>query len=372
VVGLDTEFLREKTYRARLCLVQVSTRKRIYLLDPLENVDLGPVAALLSDPEIEVVVHAGRQDFEIFFERYDALPCNVFDVQVAAGFAGYGASLPYGRLVQSITKTVLEKGESYSDWCKRPLTESQLTYAADDVRYLIVIMDRLKEELFAKDRLQWVEAEMQPLTSASIYESDPGAAWRRISGRGSLSGKQTSVLVEIARWREEAAMQRDIPRGWVLKDQILIELARRSPSSVQALKGIRGMAAREADKSGSAILAAIERGREAPPVESENGPSRAAQTRARTLSGLADAIVRSRCDEAGIAPELVSTRGELEGLLAAVFDGEVTAATGEAQPHRLLRGWRRELAGAAVLALAEGRIAVRSIDQAPYIEEVPL
>lgn len=366
-MGVDTEFMREKTYRARLCLVQVSTREEIYLIDPLEDHDLGQVATLIADKGIQTLVHAGRQDFEIFYERWGAVPANVFDVQLAAGYAGYGASLPYGRLVESVTGATISKGESYTDWCRRPLTKSQLSYAADDVAYLHVIADVLKDKLRISGRLEWAAQEMAVFETADLYELDPEEVYKKVSGRGNLSGKQLAVLKEIARWREEVAVKRDIPRGWVIKDQTLIEIARRGPSSLDELRNLRGMVAKEADRSGPGILEAIDRGRKKPPVETSPGPSRSAQARARTLAGLADAIVRSRCDAAGIAPELVSTRGELESLLADVFDGGP-----EPTRHRMLQGWRADLVGSAVVDLARGRIAVRSIDKPPYIEEVPL
>jgi ribonuclease D len=367
VVGLDTEFLREKTYRAKLCLVQVATKHGIYLVDPLSGQDLSGLASLISDPDVEVLVHAGRQDFEIFFERYGAVPKNIFDVQLAAAFAGYGASLPYGRLVETITKTTLTKGESYTDWCRRPLTESQLKYAADDVRYLHVVAATIKDNLFASGRAEWARAEMEFFSDGSLYTTEPADAWRRVSGRGALSGKQMGILRALAAWRETAAQKRDIPRGWVIKDQSLIEIARKAPTNVGALKSLRGFAPKEAERSGTDILAAIERGKDAPHFDAPPTPSRAAQARARTLSGLADAIVRSRCEAAGIATELVATRGELEAVLSDIFSsGELS------KEHRLLEGWRRDLAGDAVVALAEGRIAVRSVDKHPYIEEVVL
>lgn len=365
--GIDTEFMREKTYRAKLCLVQVATRDGIYLIDPLDGLTLDPIAELIADPEVQTVVHAGRQDFEIFFERFGSVPTGVFDVQLAAGFSGYGASLPYGRLVEMVTGTALTKGESYTDWCRRPLTNAQLKYAADDVRYLLVITDVLQDKLRISGRLEWAMDEMRFFEDRALYELDRDEVWRKVSGRGNLSGRQVAVLRELAAWREEAAARRDIPRGWVIKDQTLVEIARRSPRSVSDLKNARGLPPKEAERSGAAILDAIARGQDGPSVSVPSGPSRSAQVRARTLSGLADAIVRSRCEAAGIAAELVSTRSELESLLADVFDGGP-----DPSKHRLLQGWRKDLAGDAVVDLAAGRIAVRSIDKPPYIEEVPL
>lgn len=365
--GIDTEFMREKTYRARLCLVQIATREGIYLIDPLDGFDLAPIGELLADPDIDVVVHAGRQDFEIFYEAFGSLPQRVFDIQIAAGFSGYGASLPYGRLVEAVTGTQLTKGESYTDWCKRPLTSAQLRYAADDVRYLLVISDVLRDKLRVAGRLEWAEGEMAYLEDRSLYEVNLDEVWKRVSGRGTLSGKQMGILRELAKWREEVAISRDIPRGWVIKDQSLIEIARRAPGSAGELKSVRGLAVKEAERSAQALLDAIARGKDGPPIESPKGPSRMAQTRARNLVGLADAIVRSRSDAADIANELVTTRGEMESLLADVFDGGPDPAR-----HRLMQGWRKDLVGDALVALAEGRVAVRSTNRPPYIEEVPL
>lgn len=365
--GLDTEFMREKTYRARMCLVQIATDEGVSIVDPLSDVDLSGVGKLVSDPDVEVIVHAGRQDFELFYEAFGAVPRNVFDIQVAAGFAGIGASLPYNRLIEATVGAHVDKGESYTDWCKRPLTDSQLHYAANDVRYLIDAAAKLKHRLERQGRLTWVEEELKSAEEESLYRVDAGEAWRKVSGRGSLKGKSLSVLREVARWREETAARRDIPRGWVLKDQTLVEIARRTPSSASELKGIRGLAPKEADRSAQGIISAVERGKRAPAIEVAQAPPRSAQIRARMMSGLADAVVRARCEKAEIATELVSTRGELEALLADIFSG-----AGPLDSHRLMRGWRKDLAGAAVVDLAEGRVAVRSVDQPPFVEEVRL
>ncbi|MGH2699351.1 MAG: ribonuclease D [Actinomycetota bacterium] len=367
-IGMDTEFLRERTYRAKLCLVQIATDEDIYLIDPLQGLDLGGVAELISDDDIEIIVHAGKQDFELFYEEYRVVPANVFDVQLGAAFAGYGASLPYGRLVGELAGVQLVKGESYTDWCRRPLTSSQARYAADDVRYLREIAARLTKELEGLIRVEWAREEMcRQFEDDESYRFDPGSAWRRVSGRASLSARQLAVLKEVARWREEAASSRNVPRGWLVKDPSLIEIARRGPSSPGELKGIRGFNAREAERSGRHIIAAVQAGRRAKAVETAPTPPKSAQARARMLSGLADAVVRARCEGARIATELVTNRTELEALLAEVVNGSLVESR-----HRILNGWRRDLAGEAVIALAEGRIALKAIDRAPYIQEVPL
>lgn len=367
VMGIDTEFLREKTYRARLCLVQVSVPDAIYLIDPLEDVDLKPLAELLGDPDVEVIVHAGKQDFELLHERYGYTPQNVLDVQVAAGFVGLTASLAYGAIVSNLLDVKLQKGEAYSDWCRRPLSESQLNYAADDVRWLLPLAHVLERKLEKMGRRQWVREEMKSFEDPDAYGVDEGEAWRRVAGRGTLAPRQVAVLREVARWREQTASERDIPRGWLVKDPTLVEIARRMPSSTQALKSIRGINAREAERSAGPIIQAIERGQNAPPVDVPKAPPKKAQIRARMLVGLADAVVRTRSDDADLATELVATRGELEAVLTHVAAGSL-----EPEKHRLLRGWRRDVAGDAVLDVAAGKIALRAIDRPPYIEEVPI
>ncbi|MGH2693584.1 MAG: ribonuclease D [Actinomycetota bacterium] len=366
-VAFDTEFMRERTYRARLCLVQIAFDEEIALVDAAGELDLEPVGTILGDDAVEIFVHSGRQDFEIFYDLFGVVPARAFDVQVAAGFAGHGASLPYGRLVASVLGVQLKKGEAYTDWCRRPLTDAQMTYAADDVRFLGDVAARLRESLSRQGRLVWAEEEMADLCDADTYRSAPGELWRRVSGRGTLSARQTAVLREVAAWREEEAARRDLPRGWVVKDVALVEIARRMPTTIAELRAIRGLGRGQAERIGAGVVGAVARGKAAPGIAPADRPSRELQARARMLSGLADAVVRARCEREGVAAELVATRGELEGVLM-----EVVSGTLEEDHHRLLAGWRRELAGDAVLDLARGRLGVRVVDHPPYVEEVTL
>jgi ribonuclease D len=367
VIGIDTEFMRERTYHARLCLVQIATTEGIYIVDPLEVEDLSTIADLIGDPAVEILVHAGRQDLEIFFERYGVVPRRVYDIQVAAAFAGLGSSLPYGRLVQELTGTKLAKGESYSDWCHRPLTDEQMVYAADDVRYLIAAAAELKRRLEAQNRATWVVEELTALEDRGAFEVDLDEVYRRVGGRGSLTGRQLGVLRAVARWRETEAQRRDVPRGWIIKDPTLIEIARRAPTSVASLSKIRGLNPREAERFGSEIIEAIKKGLSSEEIKTEKAPPRSAQIRARVLSGPCDAIVRSRCEAANIATELVSTRGELEALLA-----DISAGVDDLARHRMMRGWRKELAGDHVVSFARGDVSLHATQEAPYIEEVQI
>jgi ribonuclease D len=362
--------MREKTYHARLCLVQIAVGDEIVLVDPLAEIDLRPIADLIADASVQKVLHAGRQDLELFYESFDVTPSNVFDVQVAAGFVGLGASLPYGQLIRSVLGTNLEKGEAYSDWCRRPLTAAQMRYAADDVRYLVAAASSLEKRLSSMNRLEWALEEMESLEAAATYAIDASNAWRKVSGKGGLSGKQMGALKELARWREDTAASRDLPRGWVIKDATLVDIARRRPSKIGQLGSIRGLNKKEAERSGEALIEAVRRGNELQQVPEPPAPPRSVLIRARLISGIADAVVRGRCEQASIATELVSTRSELEALLAHVLSERDPEEM--AERHRLLRGWRRELAGDAVLALARGEIAVRISKESPYVEEVAL
>ncbi len=367
-MAVDTEFLREKTYFAQLCLAQVATPERVFLVDPIKGADVKRLGELVADRSIEVVLHAGWQDLQLFYQLGGQAPTRVFDVQLAAGFAGLSASLGYGRLMEELLGVTLEKGEAYTDWCRRPLTERQLSYAADDVRYLLPAADILQQKLADLGRAEWVAEEMRWLEEDEAYATDE-EAWRKVSGQGTLSPRQATILRELARWREDTAAARDVPRGWLVKDATLVEIARRAPASVRELRTIRGFDAREAERSGQAILDAIERGKVAPSVKRSAPPNHNVVTRARMVAGLADAVLRMRAEEAGIAPELVGTRSDLDALLVAVLSGRNGS---EASDLRLLSGWRRSLAGEAIVALVRGECALRVVDHAPYVEEIPL
>jgi ribonuclease D len=363
-LAIDTEFLREKTYRARLCLVQLATSQNVWIVDSL-RAGISGIGELLADPSMEIVLHSGRQDLELLVELTDEIPRNVFDVQIAAGFVGLGASLPYGRLIEDVLGVTLTKGEAYTDWCRRPLSDSQLQYAADDVRYLPEASRELKKRLADLGRADWMTEEMASFEDPGTYEKDPGAAWKRVSGRGSLGGRQLAVLRELAAWREKTARERDIPRGWLIKDHVLVEIARRSPGSMSVLQRIRGLGDRQVSRWGTSILAVVAAGRDADPIAIPPAPPRPLLARARMLAGLADAVVRARCEKAQVAPELAATRAELESLLIDSFD-----QTPDPRFHRTLRGWRKDVVGDAVVALASGKMALRVVPEPPYIEEV--
>ena len=282
-VALDTEFFWERTYAPQLCLVQVAVDEHVALVDPLEGAPLEPIAELVADPNVEVVMHAPAGDLLAFGLRYGVKPTRVVDTQLLAGFVGLTASASLDRLVDAVLKTQLHHDESFSDWRRRPLTPVQCRYAADDVRYLIPLVDRLFERLDQRGRRAWAEAEMsRRYADGEDVVPDPQRAWRKVQRRGKLAPRQLAVLRAVSAWREETARRRDIPASWLVKDPTLIELARLAPQSEEEARRIRGIGkslpgGRRADPAATRWP----RGRRPscrPPSAHPRPPSRAAST----------------------------------------------------------------------------------------------
>jgi ribonuclease D len=352
-IGIDTEFMSEGRYRALLCLVQVAVDDQstpIILIDALADVDVRPLAELLADPAIEVVLHAGRQDVAILRRAWSTSLTNVFDTQIAAGFTGGSAQAGYANLLGAILGRRVGKTASYTRWDARPLTAEQLSYAAEDVAHLLELGDEIQRRLAESGRLGWAREECRRLESATD-ERDPDTAWERLPRVGQLDPRARAVARELAAWRERTAAAEDRPVGSVLADPALVEVAKRQPSSLGALENIRGIHPSGIRRRGSAILDAIARGLGAPPIPREKARDRfdSADT---PLLVLAEALLRARALEAGVAYELIASRSELELIVAA-------ARRGEPEPHvRTLGGWRRELVGADLRDLLDGRSSV--------------
>jgi ribonuclease D len=343
-LGIDTEFMSEGRYRALLCLVQVAVDDadapggvRIILIDPIKgDADTTPLAELLADPSIEVVLHAGRQDVAILRRAWNTEVTNIFDTQVAAGFAGAGAQTGYGNLLGSMLGRRVGKTASYTRWDARPLT-GELT-------------DEIQRRLRESTRIEWAREECRRLESATD-ERDPDTAWERLPRIGQLDPRSRAVARALAAWREQTAAREDRPVGSVLADPALVEVAKRRPSSTNALEQIRGIHPSAIRRRGEAILAAIAAGLEAPPIprDERRGISEPGDA---PLIALAEALLRARALEAGLAYELIASRSELDAIVAA-------ARRGDPEPSvRTLEGWRRELVGADLRNLLDGRSAV--------------
>jgi ribonuclease D len=356
-IGIDTEFMSEGRYRALLCLVQIVVddpdapgRTRILVIDALDEVDPGPVAELLADPDIEVVLHAGRQDVAILRRAWSTEVNNIFDTQVAAGFTGASAQAGYGNLLGAILGLRVGKTASYTRWDARPLTAEQLHYAAEDVAHLLELADELQRRLVDSGRLEWAREECRRLESATD-DRDPWTAWERLPRVSQLDPRSRAVARELAAWREQTASREDRPVGSILPDAPLVELAKRQPSTVPDLKPIRGLHPSTVRRRGEGIIEAVAAGREATPIPRE--VSRWRSDPADTpLIVLAEALLRARAIQAGLAYELIASRSELESVVTA-------SRRGEPDPQvRALSGWREELVGADLRDLLGGRSAL--------------
>ena len=346
VLAVDTEFLRERTYHPQLCLVQLGTHDSIAAVDPLAIEDLSPVRALFEDARITKVFHSCSQDMEVIDCTLGCVPAPIFDTQVAAAFLGQRLQLGYGALVEKYEGVHLPKASSLTDWSKRPLDEEQLSYAEDDVRYLPHIYDAMMAELIARDRLGWVEPEFQRLCERSRYETDPDEAYLRLKRSSGLSPRQLAVAREVCAWRERKAMRRNIPRKWVVSDEVLAEACRLAPKSVERLRRIRG-AAQLSDRDAEGLVLAVKRGLDCP-KDQQPQPVRHVRHAADSESvvDLMYALVRLVSEKSGVAVQLIASKDDL-----------LTFLTDRDESH-LAHGWRYELVGADLDRLLCGEMGL--------------
>ena len=337
-IALDTEFLRERTYYARLCLIQVGAPGIVACIDPLALEQLAPLHALLENPRLRKVLHAARQDLEVFNDLRGIVAAPLFDTQIAAAYLGHDDQIGYGALVTAITGVTLDKTHTRTDWSKRPLSAAQHQYAEDDVRYLMPVYEALHERLAAAGRLAWVADDCARLTEPALYANDPGEAWRRLRGGAELPAANQQMLRALAAFREQTAQARNLPRGWVLRDEVLFELARLAPRTSAELASIRGLEDGARHSWGDAILASIEQGRRAEPqlIWERQAPPTSEQN---ALGKRLMEMVRSVAQENKLAPAVLATRRDVEKLVRG------------AEPASVLRGWRAELLGAKLAAL---------------------
>ncbi|QAY96106.1 ribonuclease D [Methylovirgula ligni] len=346
-ITVDTEFLRETTFWPQLCVVQLASPEEAIAVDALaEGIDLSPVFALMADPKIVKVFHAARQDIEIIWNLARLIPAPLFDTQVAAMVCGYGDQIAYGELVQAVCKVALDKSSRFTDWSRRPLSEAQVTYAIADVTYLRDIYLALHKRLESTGRLSWLDDEMAQLTSPDVYEQHPERAWERFRGRARRP-RDLAVLMELAAWREAEAQSRDVPRGRVLKDDILIEVAAAAPRTADELSNLRAFPrGMERSRAGTDILAAIQRGlardpKTLPKIERERRNGNGATVE------LLKVLLRQVSEAHDVAAKMIATVEDLE-TLAATPRAKIPALT----------GWRYEIFGAKALELIDGRLAL--------------
>ena len=351
-VTVDTEFLRERTYYSKLCLVQLAYQDDkgadAALVDPLaDGLSLAPLYELFEDAGVVKVFHAARQDLEIFYVDQGVIPDPLFDTQVAAMVCGFGEQVGYETLVRKIAKADLDKSSRFTDWSRRPLTDAQSKYALADVTHLRDIYEYLSDRLAKSGRAKWVAEEMAVLKDPATYQADPENAWKRVKTRTN-SGKFLAIVRELARFRETHAQSRNIPRNRVFKDDALVEIASTKPQNEQDLNRSR-LLLREARKGDIAagILAAIKTGLE---VKAEDMP-KVTNPRAKlqvnpALADMLRVLLKAKTDDAEVAPKLIATASDLDALAAGERD--VVA----------LKGWRREVFGHDALRLCEGKVGL--------------
>jgi len=347
-ITVDTEFLRETTYYPLLCVAQMASADEAVVVDAIaEGLDLKPFYELMANERVLKVFHAARQDIEIVWHEAGLIPHPIFDTQVAAMVLGYGDSISYDQLVQRVTGDTLDKSHRFTDWSKRPLSPAQVKYAISDVTHLRDVFEALDADLHKRGRAEWVGEEMEVLTSPDTYRVEPELAWQRLKTRA-RKPKELAVLMEVAAWREREAQTRDVPRGRVLKDDVVGEIAQQAPTTVERLAGLRSLPRGfERSKWGQDILQAVTRGlardpKSLPRIERQRGGGNGAAT-----VELLKVLLRMTSERHAVAAKVIATIDELEQI-ASDDNADVPA----------LHGWRRELFGDKALALKHGRLSL--------------
>jgi ribonuclease D len=315
-VGFDTEFIGESTYHPDLCLIQIATAERLYVIDPLSVGSLEQFWPIVCDPKRVLVVHAGREEVRICQQQCGQTPRGIFDLQIAAGLIGIGYPMGYANLVSELLQQSVPKGETLSDWSRRPLSSRQVEYAFNDVRYLLPLYESIRRQLERLGRRTWMEEESAALIRHALFDGPEFERWRKLRGIGSLDRKRLAIVRELFSWRESVAERQNRPARTVLRDDLLVEIARRNPKSENELAGLRGVPARDH----AALAAAVQRGRDTPrdawpdAVERDIDPPVVA-----LISGFLSAILADLCARWSLTPGLVATTADLRRIVSARY-----------------------------------------------------
>jgi ribonuclease D len=345
-VTVDTEFQRETTYYPKLCIAQIASSDEAVVVDALaEGIDLKAFYDLMANEQVIKVFHAARQDIEICWHAAEVIPTPLVDTQVAAMVLGYGDSISYEQLVQRITGDSLDKSHRFTDWTRRPLAEAQLAYAVSDVTHLREVYIRLAADLEERGRTEWMREELRVLTSPDTYRMEPEHAWERLKTRV-RKPKELGVLIEVAGWREREARSRDVPRGRVLKDDVVGDIAVQAPTTMERLAGLRSLPRGfERSKWGEAIIEAVKRGLERDPKALPRLERAKPMINGQATVELLKVLLRMTSERHGVAAKVIATVDDLDRI-AADDEADVPA----------MSGWRRELFGEKALALKQGRL----------------
>ncbi|ASF46773.1 ribonuclease D [Methylovulum psychrotolerans] len=346
-LALDTEFLREKTYYPKFCLLQIATPEWVACIDPLALPDLDELFTALENPAIVKVFHSCRQDLEIFYQLRGKLPAPIFDTQVAAPLLGYQDNPGYAMLVSSLLNINLSKAHTRADWSKRPLTEAQIEYAADDVIYLCQIYQIMLQKLAELGRADWLKQDFAELSNPDVYAVDPAKAWLKIKGKNKLSGRQLAIIQAISEWREKMAQQEDRPKSWLLRDELLFDIAKLQPETSADLAAVRGINENVVRRYGKELCQLISAAKNQPPIPLHNDGRAAKKTQQQeAILDILTALVRIRAEENLLNPSILASRKDLEDLLLLEDDNDCP----------LLHGWRYAMAGEELLGLLKGEL----------------
>jgi ribonuclease D len=359
-LALDTEFVGEDTFIPRLELIQVATATTAAVIDfPAVQAggSLDVFWELICDAKIEKIVHAGRQDLDLFALHAGQIPKPFFDTQIAAAMVGYGAQVAYANLVQRLHGTKLAKAHTFTNWSARPLSDDQIAYALEDVEFLLSIHTHLQDRLNTLGRSEWVSEEFARLETVVGEKSrEPQERYQRIRGWDSLKPKGAAVLRELAAWREAEARRRNVPRGRVMRDEVLLQLARHPPKTVNDLRGLRGVHSSEIDRQGGQLLAAITSALASPPSEWPEVPSeRKPDPESTGIVELLQSVLKARAAEEGIAPTMLATSADLQTLVEAKQNRTALDVP-------ILHGWRRRMVGDLLLQVLDGAVTI-SVDR---------
>lgn len=346
-IALDTEFLREKTYYPKFCLLQIATPEWVACVDPIALPRLDELFAVIYDPNITKVLHSSRQDLEIFYQLTGKLPTPIFDTQLAAPLLGYQDNPGYAMLVSHLLNINLNKAHTRADWSKRPLNAAEIQYAAEDVIYLCRIYEIMRDKLSALGRLDWLRPDFAELSNPALYQVVPEQAWRKIKGKNKLTGKQLSIIQALAEWRESTAQTENRPKGWLLRDELLFDIAKLQPETIPELAQVRGINERTVNRYGGALCKIIGAAKNRPPIplHEDGRPAKKTQQQ-EAIVDLLTAIVRIRAEDNALNPNILASRKDLEALLLNQDDGECP----------LLHGWRYSMAGKELLGILRGEL----------------
>lgn len=355
--AIDTEFIRESTYYPELALIQIASEDLLGCIDPLTITDFTPLAEILVRQGLVKVFHSCSQDLEILYQKFGQVPSPVFDTQLAAAVLGYNHQISYADLVQQITGVQLEKKHTRANWTRRPLSRDELDYAMDDVRYLLPVYQELNDKLESTRRRSWIERDLVAMSNADNYEVDQARLWQRLRGVQKLKGEKLQIASDLCRWREQVAQRQNRPRRWIVKDDVIIEIARRKPESLEALSKIPEMNDKTVKRHGEKLLQVIDRAARTDPAQwPQHNKINNLNSLQMALGDCLMALCRVISEENSIALATLATRKDIDNLIL------------NQKSSRLAQGWRFDMAGEKLLEFIHGQSSIGVEDQALKLE----